>query len=45
MAIEYMGLQDIQGPLAIIDGVRGASYDDDAGQRRKAVRQSYGNLG
>ncbi len=28
MAIEYMGLQDIQGPLAIIDGVRGASYDE-----------------
>ena len=28
MAIEYMGLQDIQGPLAVIDGVRGASYDE-----------------
>lgn len=28
MAIEYMGLQDIQGSLAIIDGVRGASYDE-----------------
>lgn len=40
MAIEYMGLQDIQGPLAIIDGVRGASYDEivtmtlDSGEKR-----------
>ncbi len=28
MAIEYMGLSRIDGPLAVIDGVKGASYEE-----------------
>ena len=28
MAIEYMGLKKVEGPLAVIEGVRGASFDE-----------------
>ncbi len=28
MAIEYLGLKNIEGPLAVIEGVKGASYDE-----------------
>ena len=28
MAIEYLGLSNIEGPLAVIDGVQGASYEE-----------------
>ena len=28
MAIEYTGLNNIKGPLAVIDGVSGASYEE-----------------
>lgn len=28
MAIEYIGLKNIRGPLAVIDGVKNASYDE-----------------
>lgn len=28
MAIEYVGLKNIKGPLAVIDGVSGASYEE-----------------
>lgn len=40
MAIEYIGLNNIQGPLAIIDGVKGVAYEEmvsvtmDDGKRR-----------
>ena len=28
MAIEYLGLSAINGPLVVLEGVRGASYDE-----------------
>lgn len=28
MAIEYLGLNSINGPLVVVDGVRGAAYND-----------------
>ena len=28
MAVEYVGLNNIQGPLAVIDGISGASYEE-----------------
>ena len=28
MAIEYIGLKNVEGPLAVIEGVRGASYEE-----------------
>ena len=28
MAIEYLGLSDINGPLVVLEGVQGASYDE-----------------
>ncbi|MBP3361374.1 MAG: V-type ATP synthase subunit B [Clostridia bacterium] len=40
MSIEYMGLKNIEGPLAVIDGVGGASYEEmvtvtlDSGEKR-----------
>lgn len=40
MSIEYMGLRNIEGPLAVIDGVAGASYEEmvtvtlDSGEKR-----------
>ena len=40
MAIEYMGLNNIQGPLVIIDGINDAFYEEmvtvtlDSGEKR-----------
>ncbi len=28
MAVEYLGLSKINGPLAVLEGVHGASYDE-----------------
>ena len=28
MAVEYLGLSAINGPLVVLEGVRGASYDE-----------------
>ena len=28
MAVEYLGLSKINGPLAVLEGVRGAAYDE-----------------
>ena len=28
MAIEYLGLSEINGPLVVLEGVKGASYDE-----------------
>ena len=28
MAVEYLGLSNINGPLAVLEGVRGAAYDE-----------------
>ena len=28
MAIEYLGLSEINGPLVVLEGVRDASYDE-----------------
>lgn len=28
MAIEYLGLSDINGPLVVLEGIRGAAYDE-----------------
>jgi len=28
MAIEYLGLSSIHGPMAVLEGVRGAAYDE-----------------
>ena len=28
MAIEYLGLSEINGPLVVLEGVTGASYDE-----------------
>ena len=28
MAIEYLGLSEINGPLVVLEGIRDASYDE-----------------
>ena len=28
MAIEYLGLSSLNGPLAVLEGVSGAAYDE-----------------
>ena len=28
MAVEYLGLSSLNGPLAVLEGVSGASYDE-----------------
>ena len=28
MAIEYLGLSEINGPLVVLEGVQGAAYDE-----------------
>ena len=28
MAMEYLGLSNINGPLVVLEGVRGAAYDE-----------------
>ena len=28
MAIEYLGLSEINGPLVVLEGVKNASYED-----------------
>ena len=28
MAVEYLGLSSINGPLAVLEGVSGAAYDE-----------------
>ena len=28
MAIEYLGLQSVNGPFVVLEGVRGAAYDE-----------------
>ena len=28
MSIEYLGLSEINGPLVVLEGLRGAAYDE-----------------
>ena len=28
MAIEYLGLQSVNGPFVVLEGVKGAAYDE-----------------
>ena len=28
MAVEYLGLSEINGPLVVLEGVQGAAYDE-----------------
>ena len=33
MAIEYLGLSEINGPLVVLEGVKNASYEEIVGER------------
>ena len=34
MAVEYLGLSEINGPLVVLEGVQGAAYDENRGNDR-----------
>jgi len=45
MAVEYLGLSSLNGPLAVLEGVSGASYDEivemTVDGKRKEARTHY----
>ena len=45
MAIEYLGLSSINGPMVVLEGVRGAAYDEivemTAGNNKKKAGTHY----
>ena len=45
MAVEYLGLSSLNGPLAVLEGVSGASYDEivemTVDGKEKIVSQEY----
>ena len=47
MLKEYHTIKEVVGPLMLVEGVSGVTYDElveiDAGQRRKAFRQGAGS--
>ena len=45
MAIEYLGLSEINGPLVVLEGVKNASYEEiPHGGRHSEDRPYRGNL-
>ena len=51
MALEYIGLKQINGPLVVLDGVRGASYEEmvkikaaDGSERQGRIIEIHGDL-
>ncbi|MCY3073025.1 V-type ATP synthase subunit B [Aerococcus mictus] len=44
MAIEYLGLSSIEGPLVVVDGVRGAAYGDIVRFRTNRSDQKVGQI-
>ena len=36
MAVEYLGLSSLNGPLAVLEGVSGASYDEIVEKKRSS---------
>lgn len=41
MAVEYLGLSAINGPLVVLEGVRGASYDEIVEMTVAAMKRSW----
>lgn len=51
MALEYIGLKQINGPLVVLDGVHGASYEEmvkikaaDGSERQGRIIEIHGDL-
>ena len=44
MAIEYLGLNSIEGPLVVVDGVRGAAYGDIVRFRTNRTHHKVGQI-
>lgn len=44
MAIEYLGLSEINGPLVVLEGVRDASFDEIVGFKVTTVPKSWAEL-
>lgn len=42
MAIEYLGLSSLNGPLAVLEGVSGAAYDEIVEMNRKRKGKKAG---
>ena len=41
MAIEYLGLSEINGPLVVLEGVKNASYDEIVNSGWTTVPESW----
>ena len=45
MAIEYLGLSEINGPLVVLEGIREASYDEIVEFRVDDGSRTLGRIG